>query len=374
MKRWIGIAAVLVVLLAAAAFVAAAARPADPALFPPKPGERTVTVYVLRNWMHARLVVPTAQLEDSPVMAAALARVPKEPWTAVSFGDARFYRERGMTPRRAVDFLRSMLRPRNPAAVLVDPMPQRPSPETLGRNVTQLTLSERGFERLRARLDASFQLEAGRPIVVGRGRSPDSLFFKSAKRADLTQQCNHWIAGLLNAAGAPVNLVVATLTRGLAWDLQRRAGATPVPGELKPADGLETPPVYSGTFKPLMRRVDERTGAVTFEAFDVRFGRGQRLVTQPERLAFAGERRPGGETYAGLLQVPKDSLVEIRRVERESSAPDGAPGLCGDRPTERLVLGFWTRPDAPYEISMAAFTGAPASQASLCGVFHYVQP
>lgn len=374
MKRRAGIAAILVVLLAAAAFVAAAGRPADPALFPPKPGERSVTVYVVYNWMHSRLVVPTAALEASPVMASALATVPEAPWTAVSWGDARFYLERGRTPGRLVDFLRSMLRPGNPAAVLVAPLPQRPSPETLGRHVVRLTLSERGFERLRARLDASFQLQAGRPIVIGRGRSPDSLFFRGAKGADLAHQCNHWVALLLNAAGVPVNLVVATLTDGLAWDLQRRAGATPVAGELKPADGLETPPVYSGTFNPLMRRVDERTGAVTFEAFVIRFGRGQRLVTRPERLTLAAERRPGGETYAALLQVPKDSLVEIRRVDRETEAPGGAPGLCGDRPSEQLVLGFWRPPRAPYEISMAAFTAPPPSQASLCGVFHYAQP
>jgi hypothetical protein len=374
MKRRIGIAAILVALLAAAALVAAAARPGDSALFPPKPGERTVPVYVAYNWWHSRLVVPTAALEASPVTAAALATVPKEPWTAVSWGDARSYLERGMTPGRAVDFVRAMLRPNNPAAVLVAPLPQRPSPETLGVHVIRLALTERGLERLRARLDATFQLESGRPIIIGRGRSPDSLFFRGARGADLTHQCNQWVAGLLNAAGVPVNLAVATLTSGLAWDLQRRAGATPVPGEFSLADRRETPPVYSGTFNPLMRRVDERTGAVTFEAFVIRFGRGQRLVTRPERLTLAAERRPGGETYAALLQVPKDSLVEIRRVDQEAGAPDGAPGLCGDRPTEQLVLGFWTRPRAPYEISIAAFAATPPSRASLCGVFYYSQP
>jgi hypothetical protein len=200
------------------------------------------------------------------------------------------------------------------------------------------------------------------------------LFFQSAKGADLAHQCNHWVAGLLNAAGVPVNLAVATLTRGLSWELRRRAGATPVPGALRPTVSLETPPVYSGTFNPLMRRVDERTGAVTFEAFVVRFGRGQRLVTQPGCLAFAAERQPDGESYAALLQVPKDSLVEIRPVDLETAAPGGAPGLCGDRPTKQLVLGFWTRPHAPYEISMAAFAALPPSEASLCGVFYYSQP
>jgi hypothetical protein len=85
MMRRGGIAAILVALLAGAAFIAATARPADPALFPPKPGERSVTVYVVYNWMHPRLVVPTAALEGSPVMAAALAAAPKEPWTAVSW-------------------------------------------------------------------------------------------------------------------------------------------------------------------------------------------------------------------------------------------------------------------------------------------------
>ncbi|HEY9235702.1 MULTISPECIES: DUF2459 domain-containing protein [Phenylobacterium] len=374
MKRRKWIAVTLVALLAAAAFVAATARPADPALFPPKPGERTVTVYLLYNWMHSRLVVPTAALEASPAAAAAIAATPRKgPWTAVSYGDARFYRERGWTPMRVVDFLRSMLAPGNPAAVLIEPMPQ-PSPETLGRPVTRLVLTERGFERLRARLDATFQLEAGGPIIIGRGRNPDALFFQSAKGADLAHQCNHWVAGLLNAAGVPVNLALATLTRGLSWDLRTRAGATPVPGEIRPVAALETPPVYSGTFRPLMRRVDERTGAVTFEAFVIRFGRGQRLVTRPERLVRAGEPRPGGETYAALLQVPTDSLVEIRRVDLEAAAPGGAPGLCGERPTRQLVLGFWTRPRAPYEISMAAFAATPPSEASLCGVFHYSQP
>jgi hypothetical protein len=184
MKRWGWIAAIFVALIAAAVFVAAAARPANPALFPPKPGERTVTVFLLYNWMHSRLVVPTAALEASPITASALATVARKgPWTAISYGDARFYRERGLTPMRAVDFLRSMLRPNNPAAVLIEPMPQ-PSPETLGRPVTRLVLTQRGFERLRARLDESFQLEAGRPIVIGRGRNP-TLCSSRARKAPI---------------------------------------------------------------------------------------------------------------------------------------------------------------------------------------------
>ena len=380
-RRWprsvwrTAVGALLVVLIALLA-IALTARPGDPSLYPPHPSEYGVPVYLVHNWMHAALVIPTASFKGDPgATARALDGMAKQPWVSVGWGDHWHYQERGMTPVRLQSFVRSMLVPGNPSVVALDPLPGAPSPENTGRQVVKVTLSPRGFERLKRRLDASFVLHAGRPVPVGRGRSPDSWFLESREGSDLGHQCNHWIAELLNAAGVPVTPVIDTFPDGLSLDLRLRAGAEPVHGRPVRPNDPETPPVYSGTFEALSSNAETITGKVTFDAFLVRFDSGERHATAPDRLARASELAYG-RPFSAILRVPADSLVDIRRVERAQPPADLARRMCGARSPEHLALGFRKPADGPYEIAVAAFATPPPpteTLSALCGVFQYVQ-
>lgn len=359
--------------------ILASARPRDPALYPPRPGEPAVPVFIVLNWLHADLAVPAEPLRrrDGP-SAAAMQMLPEAEWVMLGWGDARHYRERGDTWRRRIDLIRSIVRPNNPAVIHMEPAQQAPTPGSTGEEVLRLELSREGFGQLARRLDASFALHEGRPVLAGRGRKPGSWFFHSHELSDLRFMCNNWIADLLDAAGVPVNQALATITASFVLDLRRRAGARVVPGT--PGGGrdprAETPPVSSGSFRPMSASAEGLTGKVSFESFVVRFEQAADYATTPIDLTEAGSSYAGtGSSYAELLDVPPDSLVALRRIVRPL---EPGPGLCGARPVTHLAFGFRVEEER-YEIAMAAFAGESFSrralpQGALCGAFQYLQP
>jgi hypothetical protein len=211
-------AAVLAIVLA---LVFLPVRPRDPALFPVPEGETGVTVYVLDNGYHSEVVVPTARLAARGGPAAqALKSVPSWPWTSLGWGDARYYIESGISGPRILDGLRALFAPNNPSVVMVEPL--RASPERLYRRggVVRLRLSDAGFERLAARVDRSFRLEGGRPVLHPAPGWGDTRFFDSGETFSLLHLCNHWTGETLNAAGVPARPVLDTLAAGLVLDLR----------------------------------------------------------------------------------------------------------------------------------------------------------
>lgn len=368
--KWGRVLAGLVLLPRVGLAVAAVAtsRKGDPALYPPAEGEAGVEVYVVRNWLHANLAVPSDALRAPGPAAEAMAMLPNRgEWVLLGWGDARHYRERGKTPLRLLDLWRSFLVPGNPSVIHFQSLAEAPTPETIGKPVLRLRLSKSGFERLRTRLDKSFALGGGRPVVAGRGRDPDALFFRSVERSDLLHVCNHWAANLLDAAGVPTTPVADTVTAGLAWDLQRRAFAEPVAGEPGegPDPGRETPPIYSGRFRPT-NAAAERTGDVHFDGYAVRFQHSERWATEPLSLVQASAAQTGSRNWATLLGVPGNSLLELRRVAV------GGGGPC-EAPARSLALGFRAGDGKRYEVAMAVFTGdEPTGEP--CAVMQYRQP
>lgn len=176
LKLWTGVLVALAASCAAAALLTA--RPGDADLYPARAGEPAVVAYVLADGLGAALVAP------APLLGA-----PGQAWARLDFersGAAR------LTP-------------------LGQP-PVGPGSKALG-----LTLSQRGLERLRARLASPAGTDlhlAGRPLPA------------------LTTPAQR-LALALNAAGVPVTPALDLAGPGLMLDLAWFGGATPA-GPVQP--------------------------------------------------------------------------------------------------------------------------------------------
>ena len=221
--RWI----VLGALTGAAAALWSWTTPLVPGTLPAA-GQPGVTLHLLDNGFHTDLAVPRARLEagDGPLAAATRSLGPGD-WVLVGWGDAVFYVDQSPIRDRLPDGVRAFFRPGgNPSVVMLDPI-QR-SPDQMWRPPTraQFRLSEAGFARLRARLEASFETSDGAPRLsaarTGLRPHDDARFFASVETFSAVHLCNHWSGELLRAAGLPVAPVRA-LTSGEIMRTVRRA-------------------------------------------------------------------------------------------------------------------------------------------------------
>ncbi|WP_156032568.1 DUF2459 domain-containing protein [Parvularcula oceani] len=322
------------------------------------------------RWMHADLAIPRKVIAEAGGPAAeALGVLGEGEWVVLGWGDEDYYRERGMTAARLLDFARSMLEPNSPSVVELDPEPQAPTPESSGKAVLALELSEEGARALVERLNASFALRDGHPVAAGRGRDPGSQFFLGHARSDLAQNCNHWVADLLHAAGVPSDGLLNTASPGLALSLTWLADAQEVPGDADAhIGGAETPPSHSGRFEPISGAPELTDADLVFEGYAVGLGRAV-LRTVPLDLVEAG--RSG---LSEALDVRPDSLVGIRRIERIEGAP-GDVAVCEGQAPRHLAIGFAPNDGGPYEIALAAYSDDPrAAGARPCAAARYRQP
>ncbi len=234
-------AAALALAVAVALFVAAVlatARWGDRGLWPAKPGTPTVEVFVVSHGYHAGLVLPLHALADVAnrrglaALGYVAARFDGFERLEFGWGDEGFYREvptaRSLTVALA---LRALFRPGNPSVLHVvgggaDARAMFPNSD-----LVRLDLGEAGFARLADKLDATFARGEGGllPVELGRGLYGMSLFFRANGTFHLFSVCNHWTAGLLDAAGVPTAPVLATLPYGLLIDLEWRSGLARLP-------------------------------------------------------------------------------------------------------------------------------------------------
>jgi hypothetical protein len=218
-------AAAIIVLAGLALILLASARPADPDLYPPRPGQPTVEVFLVHNQFHAGLALPS-QLwrgRGGPAGMAA-AELPPRPWVLVGWGDARFYQGQGWSARRLREALDAILPPPSPAVLRLTPLARAPD-ETFDRDVMRLALSRQGADRLMERLDRSFLQRSGRPVDTTLPPAPKdgARFFASTERFGLPKLCNNWVGELLAAAGLPTTPVLHLFAQGLMLDLRLRA-------------------------------------------------------------------------------------------------------------------------------------------------------
>ena len=210
------------------------ARPGDPALFPPRDADAVGVALVSHGW-HSGLVLRREDLTGEGTGKALRNLATRfRAYDALEFGwgEARFYRA---TPTLAAfDWrlaLSALFRPGGNDGVIQVVGLARPVRESFPQaDIVAVPLSRAGFARLLARLDAGFHLTDGQPSALGPGLYGPSLFYAGQGRFSYSNVCNHWAAGLLNAAGVPITPVLDTHPAGLLADLRWRAGLTILAG------------------------------------------------------------------------------------------------------------------------------------------------
>ncbi len=214
-----------------AALVALTARPGDPSLYPVSAGDPGVQVLLVNNGYHSGLVLPRAQVaafaseRQQRRLAAMARRFAAYEWIEVGWGEARFYREVPTVDRLNWRLALSALFGSDNESVL-HAVGLWDEPHAVFRQAERvpLRISTEGAVRLLARLDETFAPDpSGEPEELGPGLYGPSLFYRARGRFNILNVCNHWIAGLLDAAGVPTAPVLATLPYGLILDLRWRS-------------------------------------------------------------------------------------------------------------------------------------------------------
>jgi uncharacterized protein (TIGR02117 family) len=227
-------------LVAAALFVTAViatARRGDAGLWPPQPGAPTTEVFIVSHGYHAGIIIPRRALAEEASRRGLISlgyvatRFAAFDRLEIGWGDEGFYREVPTAASLTVALvIRALFRPGNPSVLHVVGVNNDPRAAFARSDVVRIELGEASFARLADRLDATFARdEAGRPEDLGPGLYGPSLFFRANGTFHIFNVCNHWLAGLLDAAGVPTAPVLATLPFGLLLDLEWRSGLARLP-------------------------------------------------------------------------------------------------------------------------------------------------
>ncbi|HWQ87628.1 DUF2459 domain-containing protein [Brevundimonas sp.] len=200
LKRFLGVA-VLAILAAVWTWTA----PGDPDLWPARADGAGVEVHLLDNGFHTDLAVPRRALEARPgPLADAVRGLAAGDWILIGWGDAKFYVDQSPMESRLPDGLRAFFRPGNASVIMLDPAQRDPRTAFAPGTRRTLRLSGAGFEAMADHIQNSMELTDGRPRIAAARAGDDARFFASREHFSIGHLCNHWSAGVLNAAGLPV--------------------------------------------------------------------------------------------------------------------------------------------------------------------------
>ena len=240
-RRWlrrllVGAVGVALVFIAATLLTL---RSGDRALYPVAAGSPSVTVFVVSHGYHAGIVLPRGVLADVAsrrgygALVAVATRFAAYPFLEMGWGDEGFYRSvPTLASLSAAMAARALFMPGNPSVLHVVGLSYPPRGAFPAADIIALDLSADGFDRLLARIDATFAPGAGGPVEdAGAGLYGPSRFYRARGTFNIFHVCNHWLADLLDAAGVPTAPVLATLPAGLFLDLEWRSALRPLPRE-----------------------------------------------------------------------------------------------------------------------------------------------
>jgi uncharacterized protein (TIGR02117 family) len=234
--RRLGFGLLIAAVLFAAAVIATARR-GDARLWPPQPGAPTTEVFVVSHGYHAGIIVPRRALAEEASRRGLISignvttRFAAFDRLEIGWGDEAFYREVPTAASLNVALaVRSLFRPGNPSVLHIVGVNDDPRAAFTRSDMVRIELGEASFARLADKLDATFARDAtGQPEDLGPGLYGPSLFFRANGTFHIFNVCNHWLAGLLDAAGVPTAPVLATLPFGLLIDLEWRSGVARLP-------------------------------------------------------------------------------------------------------------------------------------------------
>jgi uncharacterized protein (TIGR02117 family) len=170
-----------------------------PGLYPPKPGQKTQTVYLVDYGWHVGLAVKASTLPPGARPAWSGFRGGK--YLEIGWGADHFYRSGKVT---SCNTMGAMFLPNHTVlhvVAITDP-PEKVYADT---GLIRVTVSEAGYERLCAYLAAAYARDAhGREIDLGNGLYGVSRFYSSTGTYYITNTCNEWTARALRSAGAPI--------------------------------------------------------------------------------------------------------------------------------------------------------------------------
>ncbi|HYD28679.1 DUF2459 domain-containing protein [Brevundimonas sp.] len=181
------------------------AIPGDPARWRAARREPGVELHLLDNGFHTDLAVPRAALEARPgPLAEAVRSLPAGDWILIGWGDAKFYVDQSPIEGRLPDGARAFFRPGNPSVIMLDPAQRDPRVLFAGEGRRTFRLTPAGFAAMAAHIEASLDVSSGGPRIAAARAGDDARFFASRETFSIAHLCNHWTAGVLNAAGLPV--------------------------------------------------------------------------------------------------------------------------------------------------------------------------
>ena len=172
-----------------------------------------------------------ARRAGAAALSAIATRFADHPFVEIGWGDAEFYRSVPTAGAMTVSLAaHALFTTGNPSVLHVVGLPQSPPAAFPVATIVRIELSEHGFARLLARLEATFATRSdGLPLEdLGPGLYGQSRFFRAVGWFSLAHVCNHWVADLLDAAGVPTAPLLATLPGGLFLDLHWRSGLRPL--------------------------------------------------------------------------------------------------------------------------------------------------
>jgi len=205
---------VLVALVAGLAVAACLGPVRD--LYPPRLGDATVTVHVVRHGWHSGLVIRRDQIP--PEAWPEHARFPAGRFLEVGWGDRAFYQSPDAGIRLALEASLAS----GGSVLHVGAFDRTPAEHFAHAEVIPVVLSARGADALARFVARAYARdEAGRAIDLGPGLYPGSRFYAATGRYWLLYTCNTWIAEGLRAAGCPITPAWALTASNLTFQARR---------------------------------------------------------------------------------------------------------------------------------------------------------
>lgn len=216
--------------------IVATARPGDPRLYPPPAGASRIQILIAHNGYHSGVLLPRAAVAELAgrrgygALIAVATRFSRYPWLEIGWGDEEFYRYVPTPGSLTAGMAMRALFRRGNASVLHVVGTIQPRTAFAQAHMAALDLSEEGFDRLIAKVDATFWRGVGGfPLDLGPGIYGPSLFYRAVGDFHALHVCTHWVADILDVAGVPTSPVLAIIPQGLFLDLSVRSGLIALP-------------------------------------------------------------------------------------------------------------------------------------------------